>query len=426
MTAILRTYWQAYRRFNRDVRLALSSHALVSFAMVGIMGVLFNLYLLRLGFDAVYIGLVAGISSMARAVACLLAGSVGARWGARRPMMAGIIVSIIFMALLLANEWLPAGARGAWILIAYVLAAAGQSTHMVFCTPFLSASTDATTRTHVFSVLAAISPLASFAGSLIGGLLPGALAGALGASLSDVAPYRYALLLAPLLLLPTLPILRAVRDMDRGMGQGARQAAERGSAAPYGIMAMLVVVMLFRWAGRAPTSTFFNVYLDDQLGASTALIGALAAAGSLLNVPGALFMPAIVARWGAYHTLIWCTVAMGFCLLPLALVPHWLAAGLSYVLTLGLYGITSPAITVYSQEMVSAEWRPAMSGIMNMSVGLGSGLMAFGGGYAIAALGYRPLFLISAICMAIGAVVFWAYFRTPRGEMRREGRGTLT
>ncbi len=84
MAAIIRNYWQAYGRFNRDVRLALSTNALVGFAMTGVLGVLFNLYLLRLGFDAVYIGLVAGISSIARAVACLLAGSVGTRWGARR------------------------------------------------------------------------------------------------------------------------------------------------------------------------------------------------------------------------------------------------------------------------------------------------------------------------------------------------------
>jgi hypothetical protein len=34
----------------------------------------------------------------------------------------------------------------------------------------------------------------------------------------------------------------------------------------------------------------------------------------------------------------------------------------------------------------------------------------------IAALGYRSIFLMGAGITAIGALLFWAYFRVPRGE----------
>ena len=58
-----------------------------------------------------------------------------------------------------------------------------------------------------------------------------------------------------------------------------------------------------------------------------------------------------------------------------------------------------------------------MSGVMNMSVGLGTAAMALGGGHAIPSLGYRVVFLASAGFMAAGTLLFWAYFRTPRGEL---------
>ena len=51
--------------------------------------------------------------------------------------------------------------------------------------------------------------------------------------------------------------------------------------------------------------------------------------------------------------------------------------------------------------------------------------MALGGGYVIPALGYRSLCLMGAGLMAIGTVVFWAYFRVPRGEYAR-GSGPPT
>ena len=45
-------YFHAFGRLNRDVKLFLAGFGLTAFAYFGIMGVLFNLYLARLGFGA--------------------------------------------------------------------------------------------------------------------------------------------------------------------------------------------------------------------------------------------------------------------------------------------------------------------------------------------------------------------------------------
>ena len=49
--------WSVTRGFNQSVRLWLLTWALASFGYFGLQGVLFNLYLLRLGFGPEFIGL---------------------------------------------------------------------------------------------------------------------------------------------------------------------------------------------------------------------------------------------------------------------------------------------------------------------------------------------------------------------------------
>ena len=74
---------------------------------------------------------------------------------------------------------------------------------------------------------------------------------------------------------------------------------------------------------------------------------------------------------------------------------------------------------VYNQEIVPPALRGAMSGATTMAAGLSWGSVAFGGGYLAAALGYRSLFLTGASVTAAGALLFWTYFRIPRGEFAR-------
>jgi hypothetical protein len=73
------TYAQKLRLFNRDVRLYMVTWILAGFCFVGIYMVLFNLYLLRLGYDPEFIGLVNAAGSLAFAILSLPAGALGGR-----------------------------------------------------------------------------------------------------------------------------------------------------------------------------------------------------------------------------------------------------------------------------------------------------------------------------------------------------------
>jgi MFS family permease len=408
------TYLHKLRLFNREVRLYLMTAALIGFAVDGIRGVLFNLYLLRLGYGPEFVGLVSAVGGITFSVLSLPAGGLGARCGLRRALITAVGLVLSGLGLLPIVDWVPTSWQMRWLMASAVLTFAGSTLYFVNGMPFLMSATGPEERNHAFSAQVALAPLAAFAGSLVGGVLPRVSATLLGVSPQHPAAYRYPFLLAALLLLPAVLALLATTEV--GPSQGQERAVGTGPA-PYKWIGLMALVVLLRLSGRAAVTSFFNVYLDVTLGASTVLIGVIAAAGQLLSVPSALVTPLLVSRWGSSRTIFWGSLGIALSMLPLALIPHWAAAGLGVTGMAALFAMTTAPIRVYSQEIVPPAWRPVMSGAALMAVGLSTAAMSLGGGYAIAALGYRSIFLAGAGLTAVGALLFWAYFSTPCGEL---------
>lgn len=105
------SYIEKLRMLNRDVRLMLAVYATAGFCYFGIITVIRNLYLLRLGYRTEFVGLFNGVSWLVATVSCLPAGAIGARWGSRRVMILGVGLIVVGYALLPLAEWLLPGVR---------------------------------------------------------------------------------------------------------------------------------------------------------------------------------------------------------------------------------------------------------------------------------------------------------------------------
>jgi MFS family permease len=337
-------------------------------------------------------------------------------------LIAGMTLMVAGFGLLPLGEFMSEAYRALWLLVTFLTASLGGAMYIVNSNPFLMNSTGPRERNHVYSVGAALWPLAGFGGSLVGGFLPGFFATALGTSLDHPAPYRYPLLIAALLLVPAL---LALLDTREAIVVRTRKEGAQTGPVPLGLIAIVALVVLLGAAGEGVARIFFNVYMDAGLGLPIAQIGVLAAAGQLVAVPAALAMPLLAARWGGGRTVFGGSLGIALSLLPLALIPHWSAAGAGFMGVIALVSIRNPANIIYAMEMVSPSWRSATSGAIFMSQGLSFAAMALGGGYAITVLGYSSLFLIGAGLTAAGAVVFWACFlRTSCGQGARYARRT--
>jgi predicted MFS family arabinose efflux permease len=70
-----------------------------------------------------------------------------------------------------------------------------------------------------------------------------------------------------------------------------------------------------------------------------------------------------------------------------------------------LSAIWMPALQVFQMEMVDAQWRSVVYGAVSMSMSLSFTSVNLGGGYLIAAAGYRSLFMAGALLSAVGGAL---------------------
>lgn len=410
---------QAYLRrlalLGRDVRWFLVSSALFGFTIMnGIYPVLYNLYLLRLGYTPAFVGTVNAVGLLAFALSAFPAGAIARRMGLHRAMALGVALAAVCSGLQPMVEFLPRVWYVPWLLGYRVLGSVGFALYMVNSVPFLSDATTPPERPHVYSARMAFDTLSGFLGSLSGGLLPGWVASWLGTTLAHPAPYRWSLFAAAGLCLPGVAALLAVGEKrSRGKaGPGAVVLPE--GTAPVALIALMALVVLLRTSSFGTTLTFFNVYLDDGLGVSTARIGAITAIIQLTAVPVVLIMPRLIARWGPHRVILNGSLGVAASMLPLSLISHWAAAAVGRLGVYVLSSVVDPALSIYQMELVPPRWRPLMAGATSTAVGIGWTALAFGGGYLITWLDYRALFLGAGVLTAGGALLFWLFFRHER------------
>lgn len=417
----MRAYLQTLRSFNREVYLYLITSAVFGLTVFGgIQPTLLNLYLLRLGYGPEFVGLVNALGHIGTAILALPAGSLSNRFGLRTTMFGGLLLAGFSFGLFPLADLIPAAWQSAWLLTTNFLGQVGVVLYIVNGNPYLMSIARDSQRNHVFSVQGAMWPLAGFGGSLIGGFLPAAFAGLFGLSLAGAAAYRFPLLLSALALILATPALLRLPEVHLKHEQPTLPTSSAAlNRFPLMLVGVLVMFGMLRVAGEGTARTFFNVYLDAGLALPTAQIGIIMSLGQLLAVPTAMVMPLFVRRLGLGGMIIAGTVGMALSMLPLALIPHWLAAAASYMGLIALTAITRPAYIVFTQEIIQPRWRAMMSGATTLAAGSSWAMIALGGGILVALLGYQSLFLVGAGLTLSAALLFALYFRVPRGEFAR-------
>ncbi len=108
------TLRQNWRTFSPDAIRHLINAGLFGLTLDGgINAVIFNLYVLRLGFGPEFVGLVSSVGMLTFALCSLPSGRLGARIGLRRTMLIGASITCAASVLVLLAALLPAVATAA-------------------------------------------------------------------------------------------------------------------------------------------------------------------------------------------------------------------------------------------------------------------------------------------------------------------------
>ncbi len=185
----------------------LLTSALIGFSYFGVLTVLLNLYLLRLGYDTKFIGLANGSTALAFALFSIPSGALGSKFGYRRVVIAGVCCLAFATTALPLTEFLPDPWEPIGIILVRLISGLGFAFYQVNSNPYLIAATTPNERNHVFALQVAMPPVIGFVGNLAGGFFPAIFAAGLGQTLDQPAPYRYPILITGLLITPAIVAL---------------------------------------------------------------------------------------------------------------------------------------------------------------------------------------------------------------------------
>lgn len=409
--AILHDYWNNVRRFSPDARRYLWVSALQGMGH-GVFQLFFNFYILSLGHQEGFLGLLISLPSITALFLVLYAGYISDRIGRRAAFLLGGIVSgVAQLGMLL----LP---QPGMLVISGILRGVGMSLFGAATAPFLMENSTPSERTHLFSFNSGISTMSSFIGNFAGGTLPAIFALLLRVDPQSSRAYGWSLAVTTLLsVLALLPILKLRHD---------KPAAQRNIISPFaavrqhrGSMVKLLLPSLIISLGAGLLIPFLNLFFRNRYDLSDSTIGALFGFGSLGMGLAILIAPILAERWGKAMTVVITQglsipfmIIMGFVYnLPLAVV--------SFLMRMALMNLSGPVYQTMVMEEADESTRTTAASLYNMIWSMGRAISPSISGPIQQGYGFDPVFglTIGSYAVSVFMVYRWFVWRRPRPSL---------
>ncbi len=413
MTESLR-YLEALRRFSRNAKLYLI-HIVGMDVIHGTWEVIFNLYLLELGFSIQFIGLRLLVMGVARVLAAVPAGWVSDKVGRKIGFIVGDGGGAV-MALIQIMSTVPVV-----LIVAPAIQAAFSALHHVTESPFMAENSEPEERVHLFSVGSGMRTLAAMAGALIAGFGPGWIAESF--DLTKVSAFRWATMVGiGWWFLSLIPAVMLRPYTSKEVAEAMKEPVPTsglfsGIRSPTTIRRLLIVASLIA-LGAGFTLRLANVFFQEGVHAGEHEIGVTFAAGSLFLAAASFMAPFLEARLGKVRAVAFSRLAAVPFIVVIALAPSLATptavvslAGAAFVLRTTLFNMSGPIYDAFSMELLHPGERATFTGLETL---FGGGLAAVGGWFGATLMDggdFRAPWLIMAVLYMASVAAFWVYFR---------------
>jgi MFS family permease len=256
---------------------------------------LFNFYLVSLGYSTDTAGYLSTIYRFAGVVAGIPIGMLIDRAGAQRAIQIGAASYAIgwVAQLMVSNIW-ALGVTQA------IIGAAGLLT-LTSVVPLLTNVIHSEQRAAIFGLNAGAAMVIGLIGATVGGILPALLGGLIAVGPQSTTAYRLALCSVVILSLTALlPVLKAIPLLPdaapRTNAAGAGQAHER---LRFVFIVRMTLPSLLLGIGAGVFLPFQNLFFRQQFQLSDAVVGTVLACGALIMGLGAMFGSPFAKRLGS-------------------------------------------------------------------------------------------------------------------------------
>jgi MFS family permease len=397
---------ERFRGFSRNARL-LILRSPFSGLSVSLIRLLFNLYLLAVGFDTLFVAKFAAINWTCHGLSVIPSGILSDLFGRRRVFL------ISYTGNLLATTAIIFVTDPTWLLMLAALIGLFEGGHAIVGPPFMVEQSRPDERVHLFSLNGGIQVGAASLGNLAAGVLP-----FLFASLFEIGPEsawarRAALMCAlPVMLCSMIPIY-LIREEWKPID--IRRWVE--GIENYGRIGMLALTEGLVGLALGFSAPFFNIFFDQNVKASTAEIGLIFALGSIMTAVATLFVPILVHRLGRVRTVTFVKLLGIPSLVLLGMAHNIVWAGALYILTIlfigGAFpnkGISDPIYTLFAMEVVKERERGTTNGIMHAFVEFPMGIGAALAGPFMAAGDWQTPYMVGGSIFALAFILYYFYF----------------
>ncbi|KAF0193818.1 MAG: major facilitator superfamily permease [Bacillota bacterium] len=410
-------YFQSIKRFRPNARLFLVSMSISQLSMAAFT-IILNIYLRNLGYSKSFLGVFTTVNLLCSGLVSLPAGFFADRFGRRRSLLIAIVLATIAG---LGQVFFTTS--GAVLLVFSALRGASNTFKSIVQSPLLVENSAPSERMHLFSVTSAIMHLAGFAGNNIGGLLPMFILEALNITQNiEVAPLRISLIISALFwLVSAIPVLL--------MKEAAKVEIKGRSKTDFAVVLKnpvarnLAIHNMFIGSGAGLVVPFFNVFLIEQLHASTAQIGFITGGTNLVLIAAVLITPFLVRKLGKVHSVVFTQGLSIPLLIVMALSRSIWVVTLAYWFRNALMNMSSPVTGSFAMEIVPSEQRATTASLMSMTNNLTRAVSATVGGLMMDHIGNGSPYFGTAVIYTI-AVLF--YFKSFASVEERYDHGLRT
>jgi MFS family permease len=407
------SYWQRVRGLQHSAKLYLVCTVFQSMTM-SLSILLFNLYLISMGFDAAFIGLNSALVSGARLASAIPAGFLADRIGRKRSMVIGLAGATV------AQFGLSTLTQGWLILCANVLAGVFGSLFLTSVAPFLTENSTSEQRAMLFTVDSSLMNLASFVASTGGGYLPGLFAGLLRVGPESTEAYRAVLITGAcsmgLALLPILLIPDGTEPVSRHRASGFSWRFWQRLSNP-GLMVKLFLPRALIAFGAGLVFPFLNLFFKDRFAISDAALGWIFGITNVLSAAVMLWGGTVAEKLGKIRAMFYARLlgvpgllVIGFVRsLPIVVIAHWTRSGF---MRLG-----DPLYMAHAMELLPEDERATGSSLLSTGWNVGWSLAPYVSGQLLPRTGWGPLFLGTILFYSLSlACVYLFFVRQQEGD----------
>lgn len=405
-------YGSHIRAFKPNARLYLLN-VIISGAAMGVYRLLFNFFVLSLGFDEALLGSLITVSSLTALLAALPMGYLADLIGRKIALVvSGVLVSISVFAMLIYPY------EGVFYAM-NIVSGLAQSLAAVTMAPFLMENSGEEERTYLFSMGSGLQMAMASVGNWVGGYLPTWVAQSRGVSATSSVAYSGALMaiafalavsVIPLLLLRVQRLDRSERSVFAPLAYAYRHPAQLGK---------LILPMLLTSVGAGLIMPFMNVFFRVVHNQPDPVIGSLFAWGSLAMGLGLLIAPPLADRMGKIQLVV---VTQGLSipfLILLGYAPWFWVGAVAYYIRLALMNMSGPVYQTFVMEEVEPGARATVASLVSMSWNFGWAFSPMISGWLQVNYGFGLPFLGTIILYTVSVILYWYFFwrRDPRQEL---------